>query len=317
MYWARVRAGAFQDAVYRGGTVWRGLPFLAIAVLSLFLAAFNAQAHEGADSRLGELDHRLRDHPDDALAHLERGQLRHETRQWTGAIEDFDAAGRLNPDLPVIDLFRARTLLASGQPGPALQCAERYIEHSPRGPEGHLVRARILRVLGMNQEAASAFTNAIALDDQPSPELFLERADTIAAQGADEIESAVRSLDEGIARLGPLASLELAALDGEIRLRRYEPAIARIELLKTQAANPAHWLLRQAEVLELAGRADRARAAYQQALEALGARPDHATPNRAVVELEHSARVAIARIDGQAAVAAPPGESILAGVSSW
>jgi len=279
---------------------------IALAAISLMAVAFISQAHEAADERLEALDQQLLDHPRDALTYVERGQLNHEKRQWRAALEDFDRAERLDAGLLVLDLLRARTLLACGQPHHALEHADRYITHAPQSADGHLTRARILRVLGLKQAAVSALTAAIDLGNPPSAELFLERADAIATDEPGDVKSAVHSLDEGIDRLGPLASLELVALEHEIGLRLYDDAIARVELLASQATDPAHWLLRKAEILELAGRHDAARTVYEQALEAIRVRPSYAARNRALFEIERTARAAIARIDSDTVASGGP-----------
>ena len=108
----------------------------------------------------------------------------------------------------------------------------------------------------------------------PRPEHVIERHSALLARGKPA--EAVRALDEGIARLGPLPSLALPAVDLEIGLQRWDSALARLDALLRQAPNNAAWMARRADVLERAGRFDEARAERARALQQIDAR----SPNR-------------------------------------
>jgi len=93
---------------------------------------------------------------------------------------------------------------------------DRFLRQQPRHVDGLITRGRLLAGIGARLGAAKDFTAALALAPVPEPELYLERAQVLAG---DEryLQAALRGLDEGIKQLGPLVTLELAAIDLELR----------------------------------------------------------------------------------------------------
>jgi tetratricopeptide (TPR) repeat protein len=105
---------------------------------------------------------------------------------------------------------------------------------------------------------------------RPTPEHVIARRDALLSLGRRS--EALTALEAGLARIGPAVSLELAAVDLEVELGRYEAALARLDrLLGRTAVSPA-WVVRRGEVLERAGRPAEARAEYARALALIDAR---------------------------------------------
>src|SRR6185503_15871944 len=103
----------------------------------------------------------------------------------------------------------------------ALTYLDRFLERDPANEEARAERGRALVMLGAPLEASLDFTCAVqaaARRGDPPPEYYLDRAQAQAAAGGDHLEEALSGLDEGIARLGPVVTLELAALDLELSL---------------------------------------------------------------------------------------------------
>jgi predicted negative regulator of RcsB-dependent stress response len=103
----------------------------------------------------------------------------------------------------------------------------------------------------------------------------------------------LRGLDEGINKLGPVVTLQLAAIDLELRRKNYDGALARLEQITAQSGRKETWLVKRGEILKLAGRDDEARAAFNAALVAIEALPPAYRQSRAVTALELRARSAL------------------------
>jgi tetratricopeptide (TPR) repeat protein len=259
-----------------------------LAALVLGLApAPRAFAHDGLHDQIEQVTRRIAETPGDGALYLKRGELYRLHGEWDRALADLDRASRLAPGLAAVEFARGRTLLEAGRPAEARAALDRFLAHAPAHVEALLTRARARAALGEHAGAAADYTRALELMPRPEPDVYLERARALAA--ADRVEEAVRGLDEGIARLGPLVTLELCAVDLERRLGRVDAALARVDLLASRSPRKETWLARRGEILDAAGRADEARAAFAAALDAIRALPaDRRT--RAVVELERQLR---------------------------
>ena len=85
-------------------------------------------------------------------------------------------------------------------------------------------------------------------------------------------------------------TLVLAAVEIEIKSSHFDAAIERINRAGAGAKRPEQWLVRRAEVLDLAGRHADARAAWAQALTAIEALPPRHRHVPATAELEKRIR---------------------------
>jgi hypothetical protein len=107
----------------------------------------------------------------------------------------------------------------------------------------------------------------------------------------------VDALSVGIERLGPLASLQLPAVDLAIELRRWDDALARIDTLLARNPRNEAWLARRASILAAAGRQSEAHATLVEALALIERRPAHRRGRR-VNELERDIRETLEQDSG-------------------
>jgi predicted Zn-dependent protease len=251
-------------------------------------------AHEGLHEQIAAVTKLLQAQPGNAGLHLKRGELHRLHRDWDAALADYERAAQLDSALPGVVLARARMMLDAGWPNAARATVEGFLAREPEHPEGRLLHARALARLGDRAAAVAAYDRAMAAS-RPGPELYLERARLLADGDASDQVAALRGLDEGIAQLGPLVTLELAAIDLELKARRYDAALARVDRLAAQTPRKETWLAKRGEILDRAGRRGEARQAYAAALTALDALPPHRRGVRAMADLEKSIRTALAR----------------------
>ena len=183
--------------------------------------------------------------------------------RWEHARADYDAAARLAPDLPALALCRAALLVDTGDPGAALAALDRLVARGVESAEARLLRARALSALGRPRDAALDVKRAIALEERPKPDHYVEAARLLVEAGREDgrvgareraLDAALALLDEGIDRLGPLVSLEEPAIEFESAAGRPEAALARHDLIGGQYERRDVWLARRATLLKATGR---------------------------------------------------------------
>lgn len=258
----------------------------------LFSAAAGLGAHEDLELQIAGVTREIEREPRNAELYLRRGELHRFHEDWPKAEADYRRVEELDAGLTAVDLARGRMLLASGHPERAKEALDRFISRRSSHPEGWLERGRALIKMGRRREGAADFTRGMELAPVLLPEHFVERAEALAAAG--DREAALRGLDEGIRKLGPLVSLELPAIDLDLALGRTDAALARIEALSKQTPRKEPWLARRGEILLQAGRAAEAREAFQAALAAIEALPAARRKARATADLEARVRAALA-----------------------
>ncbi len=267
-----------------------------LAVTICLAMSSSAQAHEGLHEQIVAITAKIKRDPKNASLYLQRGELHRLHRDWTRAAADYDRAARLEPELKVIDFVRGRMFYESGRLQRARLTLDRFLTQKPSHFEGLVTRARVLARLGATTDAIRDFTQVLAVS--PDPELYLERAQIAAgdANGARKqkrIDDALNGLDEGMKRLGPLVTLQLAAIDLELRRGSYDAALSRLDQVTSQSERKETWLVRRGEILALAGRKDEARSTFQHALTAIDSLPPSRRHTRSITALQLRIRSAL------------------------
>ena len=261
-------------------------------VLCLALLSSFAQAHEGLHEQIIAVTAKIKRDPKNASLYLQRGELYRLHREWSRAAADYDRAARLQPDLKIVDLARGKMLFESGGFQRARFALDRFLSKQPGHYEGLITRGRVLARIGLRSEAIEDFTDALTKSAVPDPDLLIERAH-VTAGDEQRVDEALNGLDEGIKRLGPLVTLQLTAIDLELRRHNYDAALARLDAVTSQSERKETWLVRRGEVLKLAGRHEEARVAFNAALVAIESLPLERRQSRAVTTLQLRARSAL------------------------
>ena len=282
---------------------------LAALVFGLVFTVSPAAAHGPLHEQIESLTLRIEADPRDATLYVKRGRLHGHHRDWEQALADYDRAGRLDPAVEGLSLARGRTLLDAGRHEEAKAELDRFLASHPRHAAARAYRARACRALGENRAAAEDYARAIAAEEEAGaapPELYLERARALAAEGAVTREEALRVLDEGLARRGPVPALQLYAIDLEVAGRRYDEALARVAAAAALSPRPESWWARRGRILEAALRPEEARIAYEKALADLSSRSGERGPTAAAARHEREVRSALARLPRLQAAEAEP-----------
>ena len=256
-------------------------------VVALFIATpLVVSAHGDLHLQIQEVTRQIEKEPRNAELYLKRGELHRAHQEWDAAQADYDYAWGLNPKLAVLDLARGRMFLEANWPISAKVALDRFLAVYTNHVEGLTARARTFIKLDQRLAAARDYTAAIDHSTEPRPELYLERAQALTTEGGAHLDAAIKGLDEGIKKLGPLVTLQLYAIDVEIKQKRFDAALDRLERVAAQSPRKETWLARRGEILQQAGRNSEAREAFQSALAAMNKLPPARRHVPAMVELE-------------------------------
>lgn len=273
--------------------------------LASAVGASRLLAHPGVDEVVAGAQAAAAAHPDDAAAQQELAAARRLAGDWDGALAALDAAAARGADADALAASRAAILLDAGRAAAALDALDPLLARRPDAAAARFDRGRACLALGRADEGVRELRRAIATLPAPRPEQVLLLRDALLDQR--RIAEAIEALDAGSARLGPIAALQLPAVELEVWLGRTDAALTRLErLIAREGRNPA-WLVRRAEILATAGRAAAARAAYEEAGALLAA---HAGARRIHAFDEIADRIAAAL------AAMPPRESDICGLQS-
>ena len=263
---------------------------------SLFLTPI-AAAHPPLQERISALTSQIRKEPGNAELYLMRGKLYSEHSDWNAAQDDFKRAAELDPNLAEINLYLGQMFLASGQPGLAEKTLKLFILQKPDHSAARAAHARALLRLGRLAEATEEYTNAIRLQPNPSPELYIERAKALMEESKENVDKALSGLNEGLQRLGQPVTLQLYAIDLEMRKNRFDAALSRLEQITSRSPRKEAWLVRRGEILEKAGRDEDARTAYTAVLALIKELPAHRQNTPAIIQIGSRASDLLKRLD--------------------
>jgi tetratricopeptide (TPR) repeat protein len=259
------KAGKKSERPGKGGMLGLRVAFVLAVFLGSGLIAPGARADGSPSERLVRADRNVSVAPSDPNVFWRRAELRRESGNFEGALEDIDAAHRLAPDSPVTPILRARVFLDAGQALAALEALAPLVAAEGSPAEAQRLRAESLLRLDRPGEAAEAFSLAIESHPSPTPSLYLARARAQTAAGGERSQEALAGLDEAMARLGPIVSLAREAIEIEVESGNFERALERLSAASADARRKETWLEWRGRVLERAGRVEEARAAYEQA----------------------------------------------------
>lgn len=274
----------------------RGVLLIGLVWSAMLVSAPSTYAHGTFHERIGRVNGQIEMEPQNAELYLTRAGIYRSHGDWEAALADIDRAAQLDPDRRDVDYFRGRVFLAAGHPQKAEVVLRRFLEAAPDHPAALVARARALAKLGRHLDAADEYTRAIQHAPVPLPAYYLERAQALAHGGDAHRGAAIRGLDEGMARLGPLVTLALAAIELEVEGGRFDAALARLERLTARTPRQESWLARRGDILERAGRTQAARESFQRALAEIEKLPSHRRKTQAMARLEARVRESIERL---------------------
>ena len=262
-----------------------------IIIVAGLIFPIGSSAHGPLHEQIQRLTKEIAQFPDSAGLYLQRGELHRHHQDWKAALADYGSADSLAPHLAMVDLCRGKMFLEARLPEQAKGAVERFLSKAPNDAEGLLTRGRALVQLGLHSPAADDFTRAIQNLEMPQPEHYFERSQALVAAG--RMIEALHGIDEGIKRLGEIVTLQVYAIDLEIKLQCYDAALARLEKVASQSPRKEKWLSRRGEILQMAGRDEEARQAFQAALREIESLSPQHRNTKTIIDLEKRVRSAI------------------------
>jgi predicted Zn-dependent protease len=271
------------------------IPVRAAVAIALLLLPALVSAHGDLHDQILAATNRIAESPNDARLYLKRGELYRLHGEVVPALADYDRAAQLDPSLAETDLGRGRTLADANRHEEARRALRRFLAKKPDHAEGRIALARVLVKLGRGAQASVEFTRALWLSSAPKPDVYVERAAALAA--AHRIDEAIRGLDEGIAKLGPLVSLEEPAIHLEVRRKTFDSALARLDRAASLSTRRETWLARRGEILIAAGRRREALRSLRQARAAIESLPPRLKQTRAIERLQSQVRSCLEELE--------------------
>ncbi|MCI0417107.1 tetratricopeptide repeat protein [bacterium] len=258
--------------------------------LALFLlVASLAFTHDELAEQVQAITLKIRQEPKRADLYFQRGELYRADGHWKQAELDYLRARKLAPNVAAADLGLGLVYLSTNKLNESKNAFDRFLQQYPENAEARVARGHVFRKLNQPMLAVDDYSKALA--QRPDPEIYIERAKLLAEQNM--LQDALKGLNDGIERLGPVVTLELYAIDLELLLKHYEEALQRIDRIAEQSERKETWLARKGDILFLASRTEEARESYLLALEAIQGLPQSRKNNRYTRELEAKIRHAL------------------------
>ncbi len=139
-----------------------------------------------------------------AEAYIGRGEAHFHLKEWSAALEDFEQALALNPDQADAHAWRGYLLSEQGKPEPALEALRQAVVLDATDPANLLRLAQALLRSGNPGEAKIVYTTVLSLEVS-STEAHVGRAMAMAEQGDFDAALADLSSAPAIAPHDPVA----------------------------------------------------------------------------------------------------------------
>lgn len=254
-----------------------------LPILMLCLLPLDVLAHGASSEQLKNLTEQIQRTPNNVDLYLRRGDLYRQLGNAKAALADFDVVQRIAPERYEVDLYRARLFLDANVPEIAEVSLNRLLEKRPNQTEALLFRAQAYSKLGVREAAIKDYSEVLRSLTEPRPEVFIARAQLQV--DSHQYQAAIIGLDEGIAKLGPLVTLQTLAIEIEVRRKGWEAALARMDAVTAQMPRKEIWLMQRAEILLQAGRRAEARQTLSTIQELIASLPDHLRKAPAITTL--------------------------------
>jgi tetratricopeptide (TPR) repeat protein len=213
----------------------------------------SVHGHGAYHDVVSEISQALERSPEDAALRFKLACAHQEHGEWTLALAELERVDRLAPGVHGTGFVRGQALAAGNHWQAAKGVLDQFLQDHA-GHAGALVqRGRVLLKLQKPEEAGKDFEKALGLQSNAPVDWWLD-----AAQAGDAVGTLRRALNAA----GSDPQLLSASLDAELKAGSFDEALQRLAELQRTAPRPEPWMARRAEVLQAAGRAAEARAAW-------------------------------------------------------
>jgi tetratricopeptide (TPR) repeat protein len=239
--------------------------------------------------------------------YFQRAELRRADKTYEVAEPDYLTAETLlktEPLLATIYTGHANMLAEAERLKDSLALFDQTITRWPQTAEAYIGRARVQSRLNQRQSAIKDYEQGLHLAASPDkpvdvqPEWFLELAKLQSS--AREPNAALRTLDSGIKRFGPLVMLQLEAIELELAGQRTDAALKRLDAIIKTAPRKETWYAKRGDILLAAKRGEEARQAYERSLHSVRLLPNRLQQNPPMQKLVEHIQAALQSIQSPA-----------------
>ncbi|MGC4074815.1 MAG: hypothetical protein QM760_20405 [Nibricoccus sp.] len=251
-------------------------------------------AHGDLHERISVLSEKIAATPDSPGLHFELASVYCQHGEWAKSLVEIERTEELAPEKFPTGLLRGQAAFGFGRLDEAKGCFDSFLEKTPGYSQALLYRARVLMKMARFDEALVDYRESLRTHESPNPDFVSEVTDVLV--GHKQEDEALRILDNAIARLGPVPSLETRALELDLAAGRFDSALTRTEILQKNAVRPESWMARRAAIQQQAGRDQEARATWEELISRIEKLPNLQRGSRAFQRLEADARQALSAL---------------------
>jgi tetratricopeptide (TPR) repeat protein len=263
-----------------------------LILILLFIVPVTAWSHGDLHDQIDDVSKQLVDGKSITELYLKRGKLYLQDGSFQQAIHDFRKSLQLEPALHVVHYHLGEAYLATNRSDTAEFHTRLFIKSLGVDTYGGLSRGyallgKIYQNRNKQLEAAKAFEQSLQNNLQPGPVDYLQAADAYVKSGKKYQQQAMHLLDKGIDRLGPVVTLQEAAIELEMLSGSYDAALARVGTFRSQGISEPNISYRQASIMSTARRVEEAQKYYKKALAEIESLPAHKQASRSIQKLRH------------------------------
>jgi len=203
-------------------------------------------SHPGEDEQLARLGQYIAAQPDAQVLYIRRASLYSLGGHFEEAAADLTRAEALGPPAEAA-LERGLLHLRMGDAQLALSYFNRFLDAHPDAVYAYEYRAHAARAAGDKPRAVADLKRYIELQDNPHPGVYLAAADLLHEMR--DTEQAIVLLDQGLAKIGLVTTLQRRAIELVLAQGRTAEAIFRLETLRKPLRENPRWKLEMAELL--------------------------------------------------------------------
>ncbi|BCU79785.1 hypothetical protein [Luteolibacter sp. LG18] len=254
-----------------------------------------SHAHGVHSDLMALVDAQLEKEPRNGELWYRRAELELEHEDYEETLRDLEKTEECAPGKFPVLWVKGQVLDAQGKPEEAKAALDTHLAANPTHWGALASRARVETKLSLHEKALLDYAAALASNREAEPDLVQETAACMAANG--HTDEAVKVLENGLKRLGPIPSLQMKVLEIEVLAERFDAALVRVSTLQRLAPRPEPWMARRASILTEANRLTEARAAWLALSDHLKALPEAERGSHSMSKLAQQAREAIAALD--------------------
>lgn len=205
-----------------------------------------------AETALYQADHKLAANyqlvaKEPGESYMRRGHALRHANNWRGALQEYQAAHDVSPNLHEALFWQAEALLKLNNTAAAHEHLQRFLQKVPGSAKGWMLMAAVCKAQKDYSAGVYALEQTIRLDDKAPLKAFLNRA-YLQVKAGEKVNRIFFGLDQALIRFPN----NVAVLNRAIALAGDHQAWARADFywqqVPAEVQQQANWLLRRAQM---------------------------------------------------------------------